>query len=141
MIKKDEDNTAFLDGLTEKKIDVFADWEKNFEAYPVIEVFHWWLQPHRHARFYGLHLSSARIAVVGNVGLREMLEDNVSGSIREEDNVSGSQRDSDLFYFFMNSKLYLKILYRRCLMEVAGISRVVNVRVRIFPSKRVTNKF
>ncbi|RXH70567.1 hypothetical protein DVH24_013313 [Malus domestica] len=60
-------------------------------------------------------------------GQRELLEDDVSGSIREEDDVSGSHRDS--------------ILYRRCLMEVAGISGVMNVKVMILPSKRVTNKF
>ncbi|TQD81154.1 hypothetical protein C1H46_033299 [Malus baccata] len=67
MIKKDEDNTASLDDLTEKEIGIFADWEKKFEAYPVIEVFHWWLQPHRRAHFHGLRLSSARISVVGDV--------------------------------------------------------------------------
>ncbi|RXH83539.1 hypothetical protein DVH24_005792 [Malus domestica] len=54
-----------------------------------------------------------------------MLEDEVCGSTHKENDISGSHRDSILFYFLMNSKLYLKILYRRCLMEVAGISGVV----------------
>lgn len=36
MTKKDEDITASFDGLTEKKIDVLANWEKKFEAYRLL---------------------------------------------------------------------------------------------------------
>ena len=73
-------------------------------------------------------------------GQREMLEDDVS--------VRSVRKTTPLvliwikfyFIFLMNSKLYLKILYKRCLMEVARICGVVNVRVRVLPSKRVTNR-